>query len=354
MHASAPGRVNLIGEHTDYNQGFVLPAPLPLRAEVDLARRADRRVVVRSREMAAPDEYVLGEERQRGTWIDYAQGCTAMLREAGHTLGGMELSISSQVPLGSGLSSSAALEVALLRAIRSEFSLALDDVQLALLGQRAENVLVGAPVGAMDQLVASLGVLGSALFIDMQTLATRRIPLPRADLLVINSGIHHDHAAGDYRVRRAECERAARELGVGSLRELTVEDLSRIGKLPAPLDRRTRHVVSENARVLETVTALEAEDLIRVGQLFAASHESMRLDYEVSIPAIDTLVEIARMTASVYGARLTGGGFGGSIVALAERGAGPEAARQIAMQYQTRTRHIPTVLLAGEVTCEPS
>jgi galactokinase len=345
--ASAPGRVNLIGEHTDYNGGFVLPAPIPQRTRVELTRRTDRRVVVSSAELGERQTYELGSERRTGGWIDYVQGCTFAAQAAGYQLGGADLQISSEVPLGSGLSSSAALEVAVLRALRDAYELSLDDVALALLGQRAENELVGAPVGAMDQLAASLGTQGCALFIDMQSLATRSLPLPDSDLLVISSGIQHAHAAGEYRVRRAECEAAARELGVGSLRELDLADLPRVGALPDPLARRVRHVLSENARVLEAVDAMVRGDVAALGALFGESHASLRDDYEISIPPIDALVELAVARPEVYGARLTGGGFGGSIVALAWAGAGGEVARAIVHDYARRTGHIGRVLLAG-------
>jgi galactokinase len=352
--ASAPGRVNLIGEHTDYNGGFVLPTPIPQRTHVELQRRADERIVVSSDQIDGVESYELGAEQRTGGWIDYVQGCTYAARAAGHALGGADLHIRSDVPLGCGLSSSAALEVAVLRALREAYGLSLDDVALALLGQRAENELVGAPVGAMDQLAASLGEPGAALFIDMRSLDARRIPLPAADLLVISSGIRHDHAAGDYRVRRAECEAAARGLGVESLRDLALADLPRLARLPEPLGRRARHVVTENARVLAAVDAIAQGDLARLGALFRESHASMRDDYEVSIPAIDALVELALAHTEVHGARLTGGGFGGSIVALAAAGTGPGIADVIVTAYTARTGHTGRVLLAGEVPCVPS
>lgn len=348
--ASASGRVNLIGEHTDYNGGLVLPMPIPQQARVELRRRTDDYVHAWSREFERWEEYRLGDERRRGSWIDYVMGCTYALRMAGHAIAGAGLQIASDVPLGSGLASSAALEVAVLRAFRQAFGLALDDTQLALLGQRGENEIVGAPVGAMDQLCASLGEPGSALFIDLRTLASRCVPFPSSvDLLVISSGVRHDHAYGDYRTRRAECEAAARMLGVALLGELGPADLPQIAKLPAPLDRRARHVVSENARVLATVSALERADLAALTQLFADSHASMRDDFEVSIPAIDLLVEIAAAEPDVIAARLTGGGFGGSIVALANAGTGQRAAGRITERYAARTTHTPQVLVAGAV-----
>jgi galactokinase len=348
VQASAPGRVNLIGEHTDYNGGYVLPMVIPQRTTVTLRRRVDRNVVVHSREIGTWEAYALGAEARIGSWLDYVQGCTAMLREAGHPLAGIDLAISSDVPLGSGLSSSAALEVAVLRALRDAFELAIDDTALALLGQRAENVVVGAPVGAMDQLAVSLGTAGAALFIDLRTLATRAVALPdTVDLIVIGSGIAHDHATGDYRIRRAECDEAARLLGVAQLRDLGEAELADLPALPEPLAARVRHVVSENARVLATVEALERGDLAAVGALFAASHVSMRDDFAVSLPAIDALVGCADADADVIGARLTGGGFGGSIVALATRGAGGAAAERIAARYLARTHLTARVLIAG-------
>lgn len=344
---SAPGRVNLIGEHTDYNDGFVLPTLIPQRTFVELQPRADRCILVTSDGLGQSQRYELGAETRRGTWIDYIQGCTAALAFRGCKISGASLHVRSQVPIGAGLASSAALEVAVLRAFREANHLELDDVTLALMGQRAENVLVGAPVGAMDQMVASVGTIGFATLIDMRTLDTRKVPLPDADLLVISSGVVHDHATGDYRTRRGECEAAARALGVRSLRELGPDDLQRVGRLAAPLDRRVRHVISENARVLAAVMALATGNLSELGQLFRASHASMRDDYEVSIPAIDALVELAQARSEVYGARLTGGGFGGSIVAFAQRGSGPRAAAAIAESYRQSTGHTATVLLAG-------
>lgn len=349
--ASAPGRVNLIGEHTDYNGGFVLPMPIPQRTTVELRKRSDQLVRVWSREIGGWDEYRLGQERRRGGWLDYVMGCTAAAREAGHQLHGAELRISSDVPLGSGLSSSAALEVAVLRAFREAFELQLDDVQLALLGQKAENELVGAPVGIMDQLCSSLGEPGAALFIDTRDLALRQVPLPsEIDLVVIDSGIYHDHASGSYRTRRSECEQAARRLGVELLRELGIDDLPRVAELPDPLDRRARHVISENQRVLDAVAAIERRELQTLGRLFAESHASMRDDFEISLPAIDTLVEIASADSDVFAARLTGGGFGGSIVALAHAGLGAAAAQRIARQYREQTGHAGQVLVAEPVT----
>ena len=320
--ASAPGRVNLIGEHTDYNGGFVLPMAIPQRTLVALARRDDGAVRCASLQMdAGIAELRLGEETRSGTWTDFVAGVTQALARAGHAIAGFDVGVDSEVPIGSGLSSSAALEVALLRGLRELFRIAIDDVAIARLGQRAENDLVGAPVGIMDQMAASLADEGSALFLDTRTLAFERVPLPAdVEVLVIDSGIRHRHSAGEYRTRRAECDRAAELLGVPQLRDLAEADLGRAASLPPTLFRRVRHVVTENARVLQALAALRAGDAVRLGPLMDASHLSMRDDFEISLPEIDRLVELARAEPGVLGARMTGGGFGGAIVALGRPG----------------------------------
>jgi galactokinase len=350
VHAAAPGRVNLIGEHTDYNGGFVLPTAIPQQTTAELTRRADSRVVVRSAYEPEPGAFTLGQETRRGDWLDYVQGVTWVLQQPAQgrlELGGFDLDIGSTVPLGAGLSSSASLEVAVLRALRQAFGLdQLDDVRLAKLGQLAENEFVGAHCGIMDQMSASLADATTALFLDTRSLDYRRIPLPaNADLIVVHSGVSHDLAAGDYNTRRAECEAAARQLGVPELRDIAFADLALVERLPELLARRARHVVTEDERVLEAVGALEASDVVRLGELFFASHASMRDDFEVSVPAVDLLVELARADADVYGARMTGGGFGGSVVMLAQRGRGRAAAERIAREYAERSGRSPTVLV---------
>ncbi len=345
--SSAPGRVNLIGEHTDYNGGFVLPAAIPQRTTIELARRDDDLVQVYSVELPGPiHTYRLGEEARQGRWLDYIQGVTQSLALAGYSHG-FDARIASDVPLGSGLSSSAALEIALLRGLRTAFSLPIDDVTLALLAHRGETVLVGAPVGMMDPFACQFADERTALFLDTRSLEFERIPLPpECALLVIYSGVDHELSAGNgYRTRRAECERAAALLGVASLRELGPDASPRIAALPDPLARRVRHVVEENARVLQAVEALWARDLLRLGALFYASHRSMRDDFEVSVPEIDTLVELARAEPGIYGARLTGGGFGGSVVMLARPVDAREVAGRIAQRYTQATGRSPRVLV---------
>ncbi len=343
------GRVNLIGEHTDYNEGFVLPTSIPQSTVTAIAPRGDRIVRAWSAELSAGDgleAYALGEERSGRGWVDYVQGLTQAVAGAGYTIGGFDLALRSTVPLGSGLSSSAALEVAVLRALRHLFALDLDDVMLARLGQRAENEFVGAPVGIMDQMASSLARPGVALFIDTRSLAYEPAHLPRGtELAVINSGVAHHHAAGDYRTRRAECERAAVLLGVRALRDVGVTELDRVMRLPDPFNRRARHVVTEDQRVLDAMAAIAAGDPARLGALFDASHASERDDFEVSVPEVDLLVNLAQAEAGVFGARLTGGGFGGSIVALVRDGEASAVAARVVEEYTRQTGRQATVLV---------
>jgi galactokinase len=347
---STPGRVNLIGEHTDYNDGFVLPLAVPLRARIAGAHRDDDLALVTSRERddGRVAEYQVGRERRGKGWLDYVQGVSAVLAGAGHRLGGFALAIESDVPLGSGLASSAAVLVATMRALRELFALDLDDVTLARLAQRAEVDFVGARVGIMDQLCASLGDESHALFVDTRSLAYERVQFPaELELAVINSGVTHSNAAGEYNTRRSECERACSLLGVASLRDLSTADLPRIDALPDPLAGRARHVVTENQRVLDTVAALKEGRLDALGGLLAASHRSMRDDYQVSVGEIDLLVALADANSDVIGARLTGGGFGGSIVALTPAGRAASAGQAIVAEYRARSGRPGRLLVPG-------
>ena len=365
--AFAPGRVNLLGEHTDYNFGLVLPTTIPQRCEVKLQFREDARVMARSANLMQPDDpplcYELGSEQRGRGWIDYVQGVTWALAVRGVKLCGFDVAIRSQVPAGSGLSSSAALLVALLRALRDGLDLELPDLELARLAQHVENQFVGAPVGILDPLACSLCERGQALFVDTQNLASESLPLPgEIELVVIHSGVSHRHAQrgehdaphGDYRQRRAECEQAAKLLGVASLRELDADDVaqSRAMKLDAPYAARVRHVLQENQRVRQAAGILrsgahEEADLRALGELFAASHRSQRDDYAVSVAAVDQLVAIGAADPGIIpgAARLTGGGFGGSVVMLGRRGSAQAAARRIAARYAAQSGNTPTVLV---------
>lgn len=332
----APGRVNLIGEHTDYSGGFVLPTVIPQTTAVAIAANTDATARLWTASMPHDQQqgrFVVGQEERAGSWVDYVQGATAVLRAAGHQLGGFDAVIRSDVPLGSGLSSSASLTVSVLRALRELFQLRFDDVVLAGLARRIETDFIGVPIGVMDPIACALGAPKHALFLDTRSLSWQLVRIPStAEFAVINSGISHSHATGGYRDRRQECDAATHALGLTELRELSEADLHRLEGLPAVLKKRARHIVTENARVVHAVEALRKGDLATVGSLMNASHDSLRDDYEVSIPEIDRMVEVARDQPGVFGARITGGGFGGSIVILTEGG---HAARVASVVTQT-------------------
>jgi galactokinase len=284
---------------------------------------------------ARETSYVVGAERKDGTWADRARGVTAAMRSSGAALGGFDAEITSTLPLGAGLGSSAALAVALVRALRDLFKVTLDDAEIARVAHAAETEFVGARAGLMDQLASIYGKRTEALLIDLRDLSRVTVALPRdLELAVIDSGERHQHATGGYNRRREECEEAARHLGVRSLRELEDRPLEEVlERLPPPLDRRVRHVITENGRVRDALASLHVPDMFRLGALLGASHRSLRDDYEVSTPELDRLVCLADDDHAVLGARLVGGGFGGSIVALTERGQGRSAAERILRRY---------------------
>jgi galactokinase len=343
----APGRVNLIGEHTDYNDGFVMPIATPQRTRVELALTGGDVARVWSANVAAapPVEYRVGGERRRGEWIDYVQGVTAAMRARGWSIRGFDARIASDVPLGAGLASSASLEIAFVRALAAALGLAIDPIDVAHIGHDAETGLVGAPVGIMDQMAASLAAPDAALFLDTRSLAFEQLPLPAdAELAVIDSGITHQHASGEYRVRREECVESARRLGVRALRDVAPGQLTDVS-LPPPLDARVRHVVTENARVLSARAALQRGDARALGELMNASHRSMRDDFEVSTADVDALVAIAWQHPDVFGARMTGGGFGGSVVLLVGHGAGRRIAELVTLRYRAERGQSPAILI---------
>lgn len=345
--ATAPGRVNLIGEHTDYSGGFVMPVALPFRVSCALTPRKDGTVRASSEQVPGEArEHEIGKEQRTGHWSDHVQGMSHVLVRAGLLTQGFDVHVSSEVPMGAGLGSSGALGVALLRAAREAFGLTIDDVAIARLAQRAEREIVGSQAGVMDQMAASLASENEALFLDCRSLAFQRIPLPaEVELVVVHSGVTHQHSAGEYNERRRQCEEAAKALGVPELRDVSTADIARIESLAQPLRRRARHVISENARVLEAVEALRARHLDRLGTLLDASHRSLRDDFEASTAEVDLLVELVREQPGVFGARITGGGFGGSIVALADAGAGRAAASAAAATYKERTGLDARILL---------
>jgi len=321
---SAPGRANLIGEHTDYNDGFVLPFAIAERTYAAAARRDDDTIAVTSAAFPETVRVRLGDIAP-GTvagWAGYPFGVAWALTQAGGLSAplGADLYFDSAVPVGGGLSSSAALEMAAAGALASLWGLTLSAPEFARVGQRAENEIVGAPTGIMDQYASLLGQADAAVFLDCRTLETRNVPLRLAPaglaLVLADTGESHDHAAGGYAARRASCEKAARQLGVRALRDLETSDLPRIeGELDDETFRRVRHIVTEDARVKSTVAALDAGAMKTVGRYLTASHYSMRDDYEITTPALDLAVEAA-LAAGALGARMTGGGFGGSTITL--------------------------------------
>ena len=322
---SAPGRVNLIGEHTDYNDGFVLPMAIDRRTVSALGLRDDRVMRVASSfadEVAEIPLDELSPEALSG-WAAYPLGVAWAFGRFGVDLAavpGIDLFLESDVPVGAGLSSSAALESAVALALNDVWQAGLDRRTLARLGQIAENEAVGAPTGIMDQSAVLLGRRDSAVFLDCRSLESRVVPLGFTDagleLVIIDTGVKHAHATGGYAERRTSCEAGAAALGVPSLRDVTVEDLPRARTLLDDVTfRRVRHVVTENQRVLDTVRTLEAEGPRAIGDLLDASHVSMRDDFEISVPELDLAVETAQQNGAL-GARMTGGGFGGAAIAL--------------------------------------
>ncbi len=322
---SAPGRVNLIGEHTDYNLGFVLPFAINRRTIVALGPRDDGRIGVASAyadevaEIAIAD---LAPDRLRG-WAAYPLGVAWALGQHGADLAavpGVNLFIESTVPVGAGLSSSAAIESAVALALNDVWQLGFDRPTLAKVGQLAENKAVGAPTGIMDQSASLLGREDHAVFLDCRSLESHLVQLGFAEagleVLVIDTGVKHSHATGGYASRRASCEAGAKALEVASLRDLTVDDLPRArARLDDETFRRVRHVVTENQRVLDTVDRLRTDGPLAIGELLDASHVSMRDDFEISVPELDLAVETAQANGAI-GARMTGGGFGGAAIAL--------------------------------------
>jgi len=331
---SAPGRVNLIGEHTDYNDGFVLPFAIQQRTHVALGTRADGRIRVVSTFDADAVEVGLADldalfpanRDDVPEWAAYPLGVAwALLRATGvdpARVTGVDLAIASDVPIGAGLSSSAAIEGAVATALNDTWGLGLDRVTLAQVGRTAENEAVGAPTGIMDQMASMLGRADAAIFLDCRSLDASVVDLGFADaglqLVVIDTGVKHSHATGGYGERRAACERGAAIMGVPALRDVSVDDLPRAAELMDDVTfRRVRHIVTENQRVLDTVETLREQGPRAIGDLLLASHASMRDDFEISVPELDTAVEAA-MAAGAIGARMTGGGFGGAAIALVE------------------------------------
>jgi galactokinase len=354
----APGRVNLIGEHTDYNDGFVLPAAINFSTWVTLTPRNDKRLEIFSENFDEEIAVELDDPHltARGHWSDYVIGVAVVLQKAGHSLRGAHLKIRGEVPIGSGLSSSAALEVATACALVANSNLNIDRLELAKLCRRAENEFVGAHVGIMDQFVSLHGKANSALLLDCRSLDYETRPLSTdASLIVCNTMVKHKLASSEYNRRREECEAGVKHLAqmlpsVTALRDVTLEQLEKYGKdMPGVIYRRCRHVVTENARALEAGKALVRDDFNGFGQLMYESHRSLRDDYEVSCEELDLMVELASMTEGVYGARMTGGGFGGCTVNLVALEHEEDFKRFVAEGYERKTNLKPEIFV-----CEPS
>ena len=354
----APGRVNLIGEHTDYNDGFVLPAAINFSTWVTLAPLQDNLLEIFSENFNEQIAIRLGDAdiKPRGHWSDYVIGVAVVLQKAGHSLRGAHLKIRGEVPIGSGLSSSAALEVATACALVANSNLNIDRLELAKLCRRAENEFVGARVGIMDQFVSLHGKANKALLLDCRSLHYELRPMSTdTSLVVCNTMVKHELASSKYNQRREECEAGVKHLAqmlpnVTALRDVTLEQLDRYGKnMPGVIYRRCRHVVTENARALEAGEALVSNDLNRFGQLMYESHRSLRDDYEVSCVELDLMVDLASKTEGVYGARMTGGGFGGCTVNLVAREQEENFKRFVAEGYERETSLKPEIFV-----CEPS
>jgi len=336
----APGRVNLIGEHTDYNEGFVLPMAIEQAVWIALRPRADREVRLRSLDYPQAAEISLDRlEKGPGGWVEYLKGMAWALEADGRKLGGWEGLIRGDVPRGSGLSSSAAVELACGRAFAAASGLDWDPAAMARLAQKAENQWVGVNCGIMDQMVSAAARRGHALFLDCRSLEYQHIPLPAGRVVVIlDTSTRRGLVDSAYNERRAQCEAAARFFGVPALRDV---DLTAYQSRAAGLDevtrRRARHVVSENGRVLQAVAALRRGDADAFGACLDASHASLRDDFEVSNQALDTIVAIARRQPGCYGARMTGAGFGGCAVALLRLESAAEFSAAVASQYRHQT-----------------
>lgn len=361
----APGRVNLIGEHTDYNDGYVLPMAINFSTWITLTPLEERILDILSENFDEQVEFDLTDPNPepRGHWSDYVIGVAVMLQRAGYALSGARLRIRSEVPVGSGLSSSAALEVSTACALVSNSGHDFDRVELARLCRQAENEFVGARVGIMDQFVSLHGQANRALLLDCRSLEYKLLPLSEdAQVVVCDTMVKHDLASSEYNQRRAECEAGVKHLAaslpnIRALRDVTLEQLEKYGKdLTDVIFRRCRHVITENARVLEAGEALQNRDLKTFGGLMNESHRSLQDDYEVSSKELDLMVELANQVDGVYGARMTGGGFGGCTVNLVAKDKVSEFKRRIASGYEEATKMKPEIFVcepadgAGEVT----
>ena len=340
----APGRVNLIGEHTDYNDGFVLPCAIDYQTVISCAPRPDRIVRViaadydNQEDSFSLDAPIVAHDSQQ--WSNYVRGVVKHLQKRSNAFGGADLVISGNVPQGAGLSSSASLEVAVGTVFQQLYHLPLDGTQVALNGQEAENQFVGCNCGIMDQLISALGKKDHALLIDCRSLGSKAVSMPEGvAVIIINSNFKRTLVGSEYNTRREQCETGARFFQQKALRDVELSQFNAVAhQLDPVVAKRVRHVLTENARTVEAADALEKGDLQRMGVLMAESHASMRDDFEITVPQIDTLVEIVKATIGERGGvRMTGGGFGGCIVALVPESLVPEVKQAVADQYEAAT-----------------
>lgn len=340
----APGRVNLIGEHTDYNDGFVLPCAIDYQTVIACARRDDRQVrVVAVDYDNQQDSFSLDapiEPLSEPMWANYVRGVVKHLQQRDASFGGVDMVISGNVPQGAGLSSSASLEVAVGTVFQQLYQLKLDGAAIAVNGQEAENQFVGCNCGIMDQLISALGRQDHAMLLDCRTLGTRAVSMPEdVAVVIINSNFRRNLVGSEYNTRREQCETGARFFNKKALRDVTLEEFAAAEQQLDPLvAKRVRHVITENARTLEAADALSSGDLQRMGELMAASHASMRDDFEITVAPIDQLVEIVKAEIGPRGGvRMTGGGFGGCIVALMPTDLVDQVKAAVAQQYEAQT-----------------
>jgi galactokinase len=352
----APGRVNLIGEHTDYNDGFVMPCAIGFSTRVAVAPRSDLKLVIRSEAFPEQFEFDAGNlpTRRVGAWCDYVVGVAVMLGKLGGAVAGANLLVRGEVPIGAGLSSSAAVEVASALALMSLNGAQLPMPEVATLCQRAENVFIGARVGVMDQFISCLGKADHALLLDCRSLDYKLLPIPDGVRLVVcNTMVKHEHASGEYNRRREECEQGVKILSqwypeIRALRDVSVEQLERHAKdLPPTIYRRCAHVVTENQRVLDAATCLSRGDLQGFGEKMRQSHCSLRDQYEVSCRELDLMVELAEDLPGYWGGRMTGGGFGGCTVNLVNAVDAPAFTREIAVRYHQATGIQPDIYICS-------
>lgn len=351
LFVRAPGRVNLIGEHTDYNDGFVLPCAIDYETVVALQHRDDDKVIVIAADYANQrDEFSLTQSIEAHAdqmWSNYVRGVVKYLLEKGLALQGLNMVVSGNVPQGAGLSSSASLEVAIGEAFNQAYQLGLSPAAIALNGQEAENKFVGCNCGIMDQMISASGEKDHALLLDCRSLETRLVKMPEdLAVLIVHSNVKRGLVDSEYNTRREQCEIAARHFGVKALRDVSLEQLQKAaeqGKLEPVVYLRARHVITENARTLAAADALAIGDLEKMGALMAESHTSMRDDFAITVPAIDTLVEILQShIGNEGGARMTGGGFGGCVVALLRPAQVDAVIAAVAEEYPEKTGLKPT------------